>query len=592
MNFNARDLELFSRLKTPPEIVTAFRLDRVSDPQAREECGIKWKDGDVGGLRFRYFSPEGQHWWDRIRRDHPEMDAEGHAKNKYLGSPGKHHLYLPPNTGDALKSAQLPIVFVESEKAVLAGTAWAARLHKPFLFVGTGGVWGHRGVIGKTTDANGNRVNKKGVLPDIELFRGHPAIILFDSNVTAARPDLLAARNDFAKALKERNCTVRIIDLPASPGVNGPDDYLVVHDDQKFAAVLDPSENWPEIFETREEFENAPPLSFAIEGFLQRDAPTAIAGLSGHGKTFIAFSMTKAMLFGPGKLWGLFQVTERAERVCYYIPEASRGPVYHRIKQFGLQDEIGKRLFIRTMSKGPTIPLCDPRVLSAAKGAHNIVDTAIRFMNIQEGSDNEVAAAAALSNDFFDLLRAGASTVTALFHSPKSFREKPEMTLENMIRGSGEFGASLATAWGIKQIDGSTNTVHIENIKPRDFEPCGPFQIIGRPYIDQEGDFRIFKRPEECGSLYEEQPDKRGASDEVRKQKAANLAMLKIWLKDGDKSAPELQKLFEEEGSRLSRTRFGDTKLSSKIRAKSVESVPFYIRAVSKRFKTFCVPHT
>src|SRR4029077_9308906 len=40
-----------------------------------------------------------------------------------------------------------------------------------------------------------------------------------------------------------------------------------------------------DFFDTFEEFEAAAPLSFAIDGFLQNDAITGIAGLSGDGKT-------------------------------------------------------------------------------------------------------------------------------------------------------------------------------------------------------------------------------------------------------------------------------------------------------------------
>src|SRR5208337_5571615 len=58
-----------------------------------------------------------------------------------------------------------------------------------------------------------------------------------------------------------------------------------------------------------------------------------------------------------------------------------------------------------------------------------------------------------------------------------SFAKENRMTLENVLRGSGDVGAMLTTAWGVKQIDAASNILHIENIKPRDFQPCGPFQI-------------------------------------------------------------------------------------------------------------------
>lgn len=94
----------------------------------------------------------------------------------------------------------------------------------------------------------------------------------------------------------------------------------------------------------------------------------------------------------------------------------------------------------------------------------------------------------------------------------------------------------VATAWGIKQLDAAQNIVHVENIKPRDFQPPGPFQLIGRPYINDEGDFRIHKNPAECGSLMDEQqPDRDkggGAPQIMREAKAANLALMRRWLHD------------------------------------------------------------
>ena len=149
---------------------------------------------------------------------------------------------------------------------------------------------------------------------------------------------------------------------------------------------------------------------------------------------------------------------------------------------------------------GPTPCLSDPRILYAAKGAHVFLDTAVRFST--EGEENSATDnQRGLASDIFALLGAGASSVIGAHHSPKPFARENVMRLENVLRGSGDIGAMVATAWGIKQLDPNQNIVHVENIKPRDFQPPGPFQLIGRPYINDEGDFRIHKNPAECGSL-------------------------------------------------------------------------------------------
>lgn len=297
---------------------------------------------------------------------------------------------------------------------------------------------------------------------------------------------------------------------------------------------LEPSA-WREMFHSWEDFERCAPLSFAIGGFLQNDGATMIGGLSGHGKTLILCSILKALLAGKGsKLWDLFPVEENCLRVVYLVPECSLAPFKHRLQLFGLYGYLApneERLLVRTLSKGPTPCLSDPRLLFGAKGAHVILDTAVRFAEGDENSATEMASG--LANDIFALLGSGARSVIAAHHSPKPFARENRMTLENVLRGSGDVGAMLTTAWGVKQIDSAGNILHIENIKPRDFQPCGPFQIIGRPFIDESGDFRILKRPGECGSLSDEQDperDRGGAPHTARESKAANLALMRGWL--------------------------------------------------------------
>lgn len=312
-----------------------------------------------------------------------------------------------------------------------------------------------------------------------------------------------------------------------------------------------PPENWRKMFHSFDDFENAPPLSFAVEGFLQNEAITAIAGLSGHGKTFVALSIIRALLFAPGKLWNLFPVKDRAERVVYLIPESSITPFKHRLQLLGVYSEIANdRLLTRTLSKGPTPALDDKAILYAAREAHVIIDTGVRFVgDADESSASEVARG--LSEDLLALLRAGARSVVPLFHSAKDFSKQATMTLENMIRGSSELGAILATAWGIKQIDKMTNTIHVENLKPRDFQPCGPFQLIGRPHIDKDGDFALLKSPDECGALSDEQPTERSNKGK-QEAKAANLALYAAWLEvEPSLEYEDARRRFSEKGIKI-----------------------------------------
>ena len=129
------------------------------------------------------------------------------------------------------------------------------------------------------------------------------------------------------------------------------------------------------------------------------------------------------------------------------------------------------------------------------------------------------------------------------------------MRLENVLRGSGDIGAMLATAWGIKQLDQERNIIHVENVKSRDFQPCGPFQISGRPSIDERGDFALFKGPGECNPLAAEQKPERhhgGAPQAARDARTANLALMRGWLRENPVlTSTELVRRFANEGIRV-----------------------------------------
>jgi hypothetical protein len=259
--------------------------------------------------------------------------------------------------------------------------------------------------------------------------------------------------------------------------------------------------NWRGIFHTYEEFENAPPLRFAINGFLQEAGVTLIGGLSGHGKTLLMLAMAKALLEAL-PLFGheLFAVPRPAERVLYLIPESSLSPFWSRLRLFGLQEHVrGDRLLVSTLSSRQRISLDDERLLKAAEGADVFLDTAVRFM---DGSENDVESTRPFADTLFRLLNAGARTITGAHHSPKGFEGQDYMTLENILRGSGDLGAMLCTCWGVRQIDPVRNQLYVANVKPRDFQPCEPFIIEGRPHLDEAGQFKMIADPGEAGELH------------------------------------------------------------------------------------------
>jgi len=172
--------------------------------------------------------------------------------------------------------------------------------------------------------------------------------------------------------------------------------------------------------------------------------------------------------------------------VIYLIPEAGERTFRRRMERMG----INKRFLCRTMRDG-VMKLDDSLLLAAVRELKPVVflDTAIRFSE----ADNENDAsqnASGLANDIFELLQAGARGVVGLHHRPKSSAQQ-DMTLENVLRGSGDLAAMCDAVYGLKIVNRETVEIRVECVKPRDFEPVPPFHIQGRPFIDEIGDFAI-----------------------------------------------------------------------------------------------------
>lgn len=139
-----------------------------------------------------------------------------------------------------LTDISAPVVLVEAEKTALAIAAAADRAGRPVLPIGCGGCWGWRGRVGKAEDASGARVDEVGPLPDFDrvVWAGREAIILFDVNA-ATNPKVQAARRALAAELTNRGARVRLCDVPAGDGVNGPDDLIGRYGDAAFWTLLD-----------------------------------------------------------------------------------------------------------------------------------------------------------------------------------------------------------------------------------------------------------------------------------------------------------------------------------------------------------------
>ncbi|MBI2834771.1 MAG: DUF3631 domain-containing protein [Acidobacteria bacterium] len=236
------DLELFKSIGVEPAVLAVARVRRVDGAEARDLCGIRYQSDQLEGLAFPYLDPDdGRVVTWRVRRDHPELESDGKPVAKYLSPPDRKHLYFEPGASQMTDTAA-PVIVVESEKSVLALSAARQRMNRtPWpLVIATGGCWGWRGVIGKTIDANGARVDQRGPLPDFDrvAWTDRDVVILFDAN-SITNEQVQAARRVLAKELSARGAKVRIAELPIEDGINGPDDYAGKHGAAALFALID-----------------------------------------------------------------------------------------------------------------------------------------------------------------------------------------------------------------------------------------------------------------------------------------------------------------------------------------------------------------
>jgi hypothetical protein len=209
-------------------------LRRVDSVNGAELVGRK--GGNYSGLAIPYFAPNSHSVREyRLRRDRPEMEADSSGqlkpKQKYLSPPGRGNmLYLISGIAkDLLADIALPVVLTEGEFKTLAlwrlGT-WDS-VHRPrFLPLGISGVFNWRGTIGKTTGPDGERVDLKGPIPDLDwiAWEGRRVIIAFDADA-ASKDQVRYARAELARHLRGRGALVGFLEWNPSQG-KGIDDHL------------------------------------------------------------------------------------------------------------------------------------------------------------------------------------------------------------------------------------------------------------------------------------------------------------------------------------------------------------------------------
>jgi len=261
---------------------------------------------------------------------------------------------------------------------------------------------------------------------------------------------------------------------------------------------------WRKEFRTIGQMEQGDILML-IDGFLP-EGTTFLGALPAHGKTLVALSIARALttqkpLFGNPE----FAVKEKRS-VLYLIPETGDRAFRSRCEKFQIPDD--EAFLCRTISSGASLSLDNPLLLEAVRQLRPVVflDTAIRFS--ESADENSAAANKQLVDDVTALRAAGAIAVVLLHHAKKDSGSTGQMSLENMLRGTGDFAAMCDTAYGIRRDDSLYNNgggpleIDVANIKPRDLvNPPPPFRLAATykkegsvfpvSHINETGDFVV-----------------------------------------------------------------------------------------------------
>jgi hypothetical protein len=253
---SSQHLAMFKRLGISPELLVAAGIHTATDQQARDEGFRLCSAPNLSGVVFPYSDPEtGERVTARLRRDYTDVDATGKPVGTYVSPFGdRRHLYFPPGAAPLLSDVSVQVVIVEAEKSALALTSLAIRAEKKILNIGTGGCWGWRGKVGMETGPDGERQDRRGPLPDFDRVKwpGRIVIIALDTNAKM-NPRVRAARRALAEELAARGASVRIVDLPQMPDVNGPDDLIATAGDEAMLALLDSARAFEETAEREAE---------------------------------------------------------------------------------------------------------------------------------------------------------------------------------------------------------------------------------------------------------------------------------------------------------------------------------------------------
>jgi uncharacterized protein (DUF927 family) len=308
------DLENLAASFITPELAHKAQLFRVSDGEGRSLVGNNFLD--CSGVAYPFHTPNGNGHGHvvayAIRRDNPD-DEDGKPKRKYLYEKGfRNHLYYGTNvTADDLQNVEMPLVFSEGAKKCLALERMQTEGGKTFRAMSLAGVNSLKTSSYKATGANGQRVDKKDVIADLNNIKfadgdkSRLVYICFDSNCRKdVNANVFYARIRFAQLLQSRGATVRLVDLPQIEGVNGVDDLLSYYETESGAKAA--IEKVWQLFEQAEVFASATNFIVTDAGVFHKVTKTDKKGIPQTETDFICtkLEITAQTRDDRGSNWG------------------------------------------------------------------------------------------------------------------------------------------------------------------------------------------------------------------------------------------------------------------------------------------------
>ena len=435
-----------------------FDLRRVDTVEGAALVGRNDNE-DYAGIVFPVYWPGDPNVREYfLRRDHPSIE-NGKPKGKYLAPPGRSNklLFGPGEPVEALTDPTRPIVLVEGLKKLVAGYRLARYEcdHPRFLPCAISGVYGYRGVIGKTTDSTGARVNEQGVIADFSriIWTGRNVVVVFDSDC-ATNEKVGAARRGLLAELRKRGAKVSAVDLPNLDGLDktGFDDFLARRGPEAVLELIHkaitshtsepPSSGGFAPVSLVQLLDEPEPLEpeWTLEDILAVGILAAIVSKPKVGKTTLVYELAVAVAHG----WMFLGRNTKRGNVLILAVEEHRRDVKRRLRNLGAGQLDSIHVHAGPLSDSPDTIYAMAAFIKQHAIVLVIIDTLNSFWSVTD--ENDAGAVTKAIKPLLQLARESGATVLLIHHARKA-----EGDYGDEIRGSGALFSLLDVAMVLKR---------------------------------------------------------------------------------------------------------------------------------------------